>query len=120
MARSDEKTIIFAPGSVIFLEGDEPDYAYVMMKGRAEISARRNEGRVILTHIVPHQIFGELALLDLSPRSATATTTRGCEVMAISREQFLSKLDELDPFTKYWILYLSDRLKDLSRRARGL
>jgi hypothetical protein len=40
--------------------------------------------------------------------------------MAITREQFLAKLDELDPFAKYWILYLSDRLKDLSRRARSL
>jgi CRP-like cAMP-binding protein len=117
---SKEPTRTFPPGTVIFREGDEPDYIYVLMAGQVEISARRDEARIVLTHLVPNQLFGELALLDSSPRSATATTVQGCEVIAITREQFFKKLDTLDPFSRYWILYLADRLKDLSRRAYGL
>ena len=117
---SKEPTRTFPPGTVIFREGDEPDYIYVLMAGQVEISSKRDESRIVLTHLVPHQLFGELALLDSSPRSATATTVHGCEVMFMTRKQFFQKLDMLDPFTRYWILYLADRLKDLSRRAYGL
>jgi CRP-like cAMP-binding protein len=116
---TDELVIKFPPGSVIFKEGDAPDYAYLITEGRVEISVRRPDGRVILNSLGQHQLFGDLALMENSPRSATATTLVGCELMAVSQEQFVKKLDELDPFTRYWVLYLSDRIKDLSKRVRG-
>ncbi len=115
--RNEDSLITFPPGTVIFREGDSPDFAYVVMKGEVEISSRRQDGRVILSGLAPHQLFGDLALLEHTPRSATATTVKGCELLAISKEQFFKKLDKLDPFTRYWVHYLADRVKDLTNRV---
>jgi hypothetical protein len=119
MAASKDKIISYPPGTVIFRQGDFPNYGYVVLSGEVEISTRGKDGRVVLTRVIPHQLFGELALLEDTPRSATATTIKGCEVMAINKVQFFKKLERLDAFSRYWILYLSDRVKDLSKRARN-
>ena len=112
-----EKIVNIAPGTVVFREGDVPDYAYVLLSGEVEISTERDGERVVLTKIPSNEMFGELALLEDTPRSATATTIGGCEVMAINKARFLKKLEALDPFTRYWVVYLAERIKDLSKRA---
>ncbi len=118
MLPNKEQIIVFKPGTVIFREGDPPDFAYILMSGHVEISARGPDGRVILNQVAPKQLFGDLALFENTPRTATATTLSGCEVLSISKQQFGKKLDVLDPFTRYWILYLVDRVKELSQRVR--
>jgi len=107
------------PGTVIFRKGDKPDFAYVVMKGEVEISVLKDGQRVVLVHVGPQQIFGEMALLENHPRSATATTTGGCQVVAIDKAQLDAKIAALDPFIRYWILYLTDRVRDLSTRTLG-
>jgi CRP-like cAMP-binding protein len=119
MPVKNDKVITFPPKTVIFRQGDAPDYGYVVLSGEVEISAKGKDGRIVLTTVTPHQLFGELALMENTPRSATATSINGCTVMAVTRGQFLKKLEVLDPFSRYWILYLSDRVKDLSLRAHN-
>lgn len=110
---------ILPPGTVIFRQGDKPDFAYIVMSGEVEISVVRDGKRVVLVNVQPKQIFGELALLEDKPRSATATTIMGCQVVAFTKEQLEAKIGSLDPFTRYWVLYLTDRVRDLSSRAVG-
>jgi hypothetical protein len=47
-------------------------------------------------------------------RGASAVTPDGCEVLAISETKLKQKLDEADPFVRYWVEYLSKRVIDLS------
>lgn len=110
---------VIPPCTVIFRQGDQPDYAYIVMSGEVEISTVKDGTRVVLANVQPKQIFGELALLEDRPRSATATTITGCKVVAFTKEQLEAKIASLDPFTRYWVLYLTDRVRDLSRRAIG-
>ena len=43
-------------------------------------------------------------------RAASALTTHGCELLAVSEAKLKQKLDEADPFLRYWVDYLSKRV----------
>lgn len=67
-------TISVAPGTVIFEEGDPPDYCYLVGGGAVRISKALPDGQdELLAMIEPGDFFGELALFDSSLRSARAT-----------------------------------------------
>lgn len=114
-----ESLLTFSANSVIFREGDAPDCAYMVVSGDVQISTDRGGNPVILTTIKPSQFFGEMALLENTPRSANATTIGGCQLRPVGREALMAKIDGLDPFTRYWIMHLTDRVKSLSKRARN-
>ena len=63
----------FKPGDVVFAEGDKGDKMYVIRSGEVEIL---RDGHVVET-LAPGGIFGEMALIDGSPRAATARARRG-------------------------------------------
>jgi CRP/FNR family transcriptional regulator, cyclic AMP receptor protein len=47
-------------------------------------------------------------------RAASALTTHGGDLLAVSEAKLRQKLDEADPFLRYWVDYLSKRVIDLS------
>ena len=59
-------------------------------------------------------MFGVHALMAGARRGATALTERGCEVISVSEDKLKQKLEEADPFIRYWVDYLSKRVIDLS------
>ena len=61
-------------------------------------------------------MFGELALITGSDPTATASTMGGCEVLVLPAANVESKLKKADPFLRYWIEYLMERVVDLSSR----
>jgi CRP/FNR family transcriptional regulator, cyclic AMP receptor protein len=67
----------FKPGEVIFAEGDDKgDKMYVIRSGEVEIE---RDGKVV-EKLSRGGIFGEMALIDGSPRAATARAATPCEV----------------------------------------
>jgi CRP/FNR family cyclic AMP-dependent transcriptional regulator len=79
----------FASGEHIFSEGDPGDTLYLIAEGEVRISRHiAGLGDEALTILEAGEVFGELAWLDRSPRSADAIAhTGGCTVLAVSREQ---------------------------------
>ena len=67
-----------------------------------------------VTELKPGQMFGVHALMAGAHRKATAVTAQGCDVLAVSEAKLKQKLDEADPFLRYWVDYLSKRVIDLS------
>jgi len=63
----------FEPGQVIIRENTPGDSAYIILSGRVEVTKRIEGQPVVLVRLGPGSIFGEMSLLDGSPRSATAT-----------------------------------------------
>ena len=59
-------------------------------------------------------MFGVHALMAGAHRTATAVRALGCDVLAVSEAKLKQKLDEADPFLRYWVDYLSKRVIDLS------
>jgi len=104
-------------GHVIFHEGDVADRAYLLRSGFVEISVQKGSDRTVLTIIRPNQIFGELALIDATPRSATAVAIEASELIIVTPDDMERHLDDLDDFMKYWVQYLVDRIRDLSKRV---
>ena len=105
----------FPAGATIFAEGETGTAAFILLRGDVTLHAGREAGRErALTELKPGQMFGVHALMAGARRGATASTRQGCEVMCVSEEKLKQKLDEADPFVRYWVAYLSKRIVDLS------
>ena len=106
------RELTFGPGEVIFKEGDAGDGLYVVKDGLVQISANvsANERRV-LSRVAPGDIFGEMAIIDKAPRSATASAEIATSVYFIPSADFLKMLEQVP------ILALT-LLRDVSRRLR--
>jgi len=71
---SELETISAGRRSVLFAEGDTGDYLYIVLSGKVKLTRRSSDGREVLIALLgPPDQFGELALLDRSPRTETAT-----------------------------------------------
>lgn len=108
--------VSFATGDIIFREGDEPNHVYVVRRGVVEILKGPVGARQLVTTIRANQMFGELAVLKASRRSATARAKEPTELLVITRDQFQRKVQSLDPFMKAWATYLTSRIFDLTER----
>ena len=110
---------VFASGTVIFKQGQDAARAYILPRGEVEISTVSADGKpIVLTTVKQGQFFGELALMSASQRTATAIARTECEVLYIGQDKLKEKLDAADPFLRYWIQYLSQRVIDLSKRVK--
>ncbi|HEX2448698.1 MAG TPA: cyclic nucleotide-binding domain-containing protein [Methyloceanibacter sp.] len=97
----------FAPGETIFAEGDKGDKMYVIRSGEVEVE---REGKIVET-LSAGGIFGEMALIDGSPRAATATAKTACEVAPITEKTFLFLVHETPLFATAVMRALADRLR---------
>jgi len=75
----------FMAGSTIFREGDEANELFVIKSGKVRIQI----GNRTLTELEPDSIFGEMALIDNEPRSATAIAVTDVELVPVGEKQFL-------------------------------
>jgi len=107
----------FPKDAVIFRENDHATAAYLLKSGKVAISTNRDQEPVLLTTVFPNQIFGELALIDNKPRSATAIAIEPSEVILITQEDIDRQLDGCEDFMRYWVAYLAERIRDLSKRV---
>ncbi|MCA1689798.1 MAG: Crp/Fnr family transcriptional regulator [Actinobacteria bacterium] len=74
----------FAPGEVVFREGDASDTCYIVRTGHARAVRGHTDGRTItLATFGPGDIFGELAMFENESRSATIEATSAMSVIAI-------------------------------------
>jgi CRP-like cAMP-binding protein len=78
-----------AIGTKIFQHGDVGDKLYILMEGRVRISRDiPGMGEEALAVLGPGAVFGEMALLDDSPRSADARVHERCRLLTVSKDAF--------------------------------
>jgi CRP/FNR family cyclic AMP-dependent transcriptional regulator len=76
-------------GTKIFQHGDAGDKLYLILEGKVRISREvPGMGEEALAVLGPGQVFGEMALLDESPRSADARVHEKCRVLSIPKDGF--------------------------------
>ena len=97
----------FAKGKTIFKEGDLGDEFFVVVRGKIEI---RSGDRHFET-LGPDGIFGEMALIDDSPRSATAVALTDVTVAPIKENQFLFLVKNTPFFALSVMRVLAHRLR---------
>ena len=97
----------FAQGDTIFREGERGDEFFVVVRGKVEI---RTGDRQLET-LGPNGIFGEMALIDDSPRSATVVALTHVTVAPIGEEQFLFLVKHMPVFALKVMRVLAIRLR---------
>jgi len=73
------------PGSVIFHEGDPGESLFILLSGRVQITLEIEGKTKVLTEITPGMAFGEMAIIDQSPRSANAIAAEPCTLFEVPR-----------------------------------
>ena len=107
----------FEAGEVVFKEGDEGSTCYIVRSGRARAIREHPDGRSItLAHFAPGEIFGEMAMFDGAPRSATVETTEATEVIAILNADMHRLLRAFPDISVKLIAALGQRLRDTNER----
>jgi CRP-like cAMP-binding protein len=77
--------------SVVFFENEEGDSFFMILEGRIKVTILGDDGReIILSVLGPGDFFGEMALLDNEPRSATAIAVEETELLLLQRADFQS------------------------------
>ena len=92
--------VTLAAGQTLFTEGDAPTTAFVIEQGELAISTYREQRYIKLAHLGPGDLLGEMAVIDDSPRTATAVALCDCVLMAIDKRQIAERLDQADPIIR--------------------
>lgn len=107
----------YLPNEIVFDEGEEGQALYLVMSGHVQISRAHSRGRQIVGELGPGNFFGDMALLDNSPRSAQVRALDACELAVFFRDDFLA-LMETDAVIGYKISLALAR--HIGQRMRGL
>jgi len=111
----------YARNSVIIAEGDQSDSLYIVNKGKVKIYISDADGREMQLKILePGDYFGELALIDHKPRSASAITTCDSQLSVITSKDFLKCLAENHEMALIMLQVLTRRLRDATELQRQL
>jgi CRP/FNR family transcriptional regulator, cyclic AMP receptor protein len=102
----------FEPGEVIIKENDMGETAYIIERGKVEVTKERDGQSVHLGHVGAGETFGEMSMIDDKPRSATVTAVEDTLAREIHRDAFFESL-QTDPEIAVSILkILFERLRE--------
>ena len=108
----------FEDGEAIFRRGDPGTSVYIVAHGVVRIVASRDGGaEVLLGRAGPHEVFGEVGLLDGGPRTADAVAEGSTAVFEFGREPFLRLLHAEPTVAGRMLTLLNERLAENTRAA---
>src|SRR5262245_3371705 len=107
----------FPAGQEIFKEGDPGDGVYVVRSGKVTISARMSGGeRRVFSEVNSGDFFGEMAVLDQLPRSATATAAEAVELYFIPRQHMVTLLTRSTGLSMALLQEISQRMREFNQQ----
>jgi CRP/FNR family cyclic AMP-dependent transcriptional regulator len=109
----EQRTVSFADGGVVFVKGDRGEFAYLVRSGEVEIRGAGHAFEVV----GPGGLFGEMALIDGGPRSASAVARKATELVVIDQTTFARLLSEVPDFARKVMQLLTLRLRAANSRA---
>ncbi len=108
---SSIEIVKFPKGKVLFKQGAVGDAAYIVNSGAVGIYREAQGRKIPLATVRRGELFGEMAVIDKSPRLATAFTLEDSTLMMISIDVMASKMKKADPFIKALIHMLMNNLR---------
>ncbi len=114
---SFEKELV--KGEILFKEGDPGDEIYLIKEGRIKIYKEMDGEERTLAILGKGEIFGEMAVLDGKPRSASAKAIENSVLEVLSKEAILNTINS-QPMIKYLINTLIERLRAADEQLRLL
>ncbi|MCX7152860.1 MAG: cyclic nucleotide-binding domain-containing protein [Proteobacteria bacterium] len=102
----------FAPGQVIFAEGEPGELMYVVHDGEVELHVK---GKLVDT-LGEGGVLGEMALVDHEPRVATATAKTACKLMPVAEKRFMFMIQQTPHFALQIMRVMAERLRRMDER----
>ena len=103
-------------GTVLTEEGELGREFFYIVDGRASV---RRHGRTV-ARLVPGDHFGELALLDRKPRSATVVADTDMKLLTMTQREFSTLLEDVPPLSRKLLAAMAQRLRDADRKVDAL
>ncbi len=111
----------YPKGRTIVSEGEPSQSMYILLAGRAKVQRSDAEGKeVILAVLGSGEFFGEMSLIDDSPRSASVITLESCEFMAVSKDAFKTMLQQSPEVSMAVMRGLVRRLREADKKIETL
>jgi CRP/FNR family cyclic AMP-dependent transcriptional regulator len=111
LARATDEERSYKAGDVVFREGDAGTEFFVIRSGSAAVQL----GNRTLQVLGPGEVFGEMALIDSEPRSATVVAETDCVLVPVSEKQFLFMTSEAPYFGLSLMRVLVQRLRSANK-----
>lgn len=110
-----------ARSTTVLAAGDLTDSLYIVLSGRLKVMMSDAEGKeVILSILGPGEFFGEMGLIDDSPRSASVVAIESCELLSITKRDFKKCLAENFEMAMAVMRGLVRRLREADRKIGSL
>ncbi len=107
-----EKLEQYDSGEIIFREGEPGNKMYVLMAGAIELKKKLDKGETLIKTICePNDFFGEMALIDDKPRSATAISVKRSNILVVDGAAFEAMILNNGKFALKIIKVLSERIR---------
>lgn len=106
----------FEAGDVIFCEYERGDEFYIIKEGKVRITKIQDNKEKTLDVFSPPSLFGEMAIIEDAPRSATAIATTDVTLVVLQRHNFYELLVSNPQWALSLIKILSKRIFDAQRR----
>ncbi len=106
--------------SILFNEGDAGEEMFIIQTGRVKISKRIRGVEKTLATLEKGEFFGEMAILNDKPRSATAETLEDCDMLVIDRKTFDTLIRGNSEIAVRFIKRLADRLREANDQMESL
>jgi len=101
--------------------GEDTDSLYILLTGRAKVTNTDEEGReIILAWLGQGEFFGEMGLIDGSPRSANVVAVEPCELLCLSKEAFQRCMQDNFQVAQKLMHILVRRLREADRKIESL
>ncbi|HXX53138.1 MAG TPA: cyclic nucleotide-binding domain-containing protein [Thermodesulfovibrionales bacterium] len=104
---------VYAGGEIIFTEGSTGEVMYVIQSGKVKITKRTESGEVTIATLGEGEIFGEMAVFDRMPRSATAVAMGSARVLSVDKQKLFISINR-DPTLVFKMM------ESMSQRIRSL
>jgi CRP-like cAMP-binding protein len=103
-----QSIVSVAAGDVVFQEGDPGNEMYGIVEGEIQLRT----GDRVVGNLGVDDVFGEMALIDRSPRSATAVATTDAQLAVIDEHRFLFLVQETPMFALSVMSTMADRFRN--------
>ena len=110
----------FPSGTTLFHEGDRGEEMFIIQSGKVKISKRIRGVEKTLATLEKGEFFGEMAILNDKPRSASAETLEDCEMLVIDRKTFDALIRGNAEIAVRFIKRLADRLRETNDQMEAL
>ncbi len=106
----------FKAGEAIFREGEPGSQMFILVQGIAEVQV----GNSIIGAFEPIEIFGEMAVIDAGPRSASVIAKTDCKLIAVNQSRFLFLIQQKPQLAIHIMSMLVERIRWMNTNTASL